>query len=151
MKIIVDSREQAPFNFSRYNAEIEKAALSVGDYSLIGFQHHVAIERKEINDLIGCLMGSGRDRFERELSKARYFDLFAVVVEASMEDISRGRYRSQLKPQSALQSVFTFHVRYRVPFIWAGTRDGAEYTTYSLLSKYFYEIEQRYKQAAKAL
>jgi ERCC4-type nuclease len=150
MKILIDTREQLPSDFTRYGAITERATLPVGDYSLPGFEDKVSIERKAIDDLISCLMG-GRDRFERELAKGRYYDLFAVVIEGSMEDISHGRYRSNMKPQSALQSVFAFQVRYRVPFIWAGNRAGGVYATHSLLSKYLYEIEQRYKQATKAL
>lgn len=148
MKILIDSREQLPFSFDRHEVETETTALQIGDYSIPGFEDRVSIERKALDDLVGCLMGSNRDRFERELSKSRHYDLFCVVVEASMEDISRGRYRSQMKPQSALQSIFAFSVRYRMPFIWAGNRAGAEYATYSLLSKYLREIEMRYKQAA---
>jgi ERCC4-type nuclease len=145
MKILIDSREQTPFTFSGYEVATEPAALPVGDYSLPGFQDRVAIERKELNDLVGCLMGENRQRFERELAKARPYDLFAVVVEAALEDVSRGRYRSEMKPHAALQSLCAFQVRYRVPFMWAGNRRGAEYLTFSFLAKYLRELEERFK------
>jgi ERCC4-type nuclease len=48
------------------DVEIERAALPVADYSLSGWTEHVGIERKELNDLISCLMNGNRDRFERE-------------------------------------------------------------------------------------
>lgn len=149
MKILIDSREQAPFTFQGYDVALEPAALPVGDYSLPGFQDRVAIERKNLEDLVGCLMGKNRDRFERELTRARHYDLFAVVVEASLADISQGRYHSEMKAHSALQSIITFQVRYRVPFLWCGNRAGAEYVTYGLLSKYLREIGERYKLAVK--
>jgi hypothetical protein len=95
-------------------------------------------------------MGSNRERFERELARGRHYELFAVVVEASMVDVSRGRYRSEMNPQSALQSIITFQIRYRVPFMWCGNRAGAEYMTYGLLSKFLREIGERYKLATKA-
>lgn len=145
MKILIDSREQTPFTFSGYEVATEPAALPVGDYSLPGFQDRVAIERKELNDLVGCLMGENRQRFERELAKARPYDLFAVVVEAALEDVSRGRYRSEMKPHAALQSLCAFQVRYRVPFMWAGNRRGAEYLTFSFMAKYLRELEERFK------
>jgi len=75
-----------------------KAKHIKGDYSLPGFEDRAAIERKSLNDLIGCLMGSNRQRFERELARGRHYDLFAVVVEASLADVSQGRYRSDMKP-----------------------------------------------------
>lgn len=149
MKLLVDTREQKPFAFERFQVEVERATLPAGDYSLPGFEDRVAIERKELNDLIGCLT-SGRDRFERELSKLRFYDLAAVVVEASLEDVSKGRYRSEMKPHAALQSIFSFCVQYRVPFVWAGNRAGAEYATFSLLEKYLAEIEKRFRAVSKA-
>lgn len=151
MKIIQDSREQHPFTFERFPVEVERAALPAGDYSLPGFEDRVAIERKEVNDLIGCLMNGNRERFERELAKLRFYDLAAVTVEASLDDVSRGRYRSEMKPQAALQSIFAFQVRYRVPFMFCGSRPGAEYATFSLLEKYLGEISKRYEQATKTV
>jgi ERCC4-type nuclease len=148
--ILVDTREQAPFTFSGYEASTEAAALPVGDYSLPGFTDQVAIERKELNDLVSCLMGENRERFERELARGRPYDLFVVVVEAALADVSRGRYQSEMKPHAALQSLVTFQVRYRTPFVWAGTRQGAEYLTFSLLAKYLREIEERFKLATKS-
>jgi len=150
MRILVDTREQAPFAFKGYEVEPKTATLPVGDYSLPGFQDRAAVERKSLNDLIGCLMGKDRERFERELARGRHYDLFAVVIEASLANVSQGRYRSDMKPQAALQSLVAFQVRYRSPFVWAGNREGAEYVTFSLLSKYLYELERRFKQATKA-
>jgi len=150
VRILIDSREQLPFTFSRYEAATEVVALPVGDYSLPGFQDRAAIERKSLEDLISCLMNSNRERFEKELARGRFFDLFCVVVEATLADISQGRYRSEMKVHSALQSIITFQVRYRVPFIWAGNRAGAEYMTYSLLAKFLREIGERYRLAIKS-
>lgn len=149
MRILIDTREQAPFSFQRFSIETERATLPAGDYSIPGFEDRASIERKEINDLVGCLKGENRDRFERELSKLRMYELAAVVVEASLDDLSKGRYRSEMKAHAVLQSVFAFQVRYRVPFIWAGNRAGGEYVTYSLLEKFLTEIEKRYQQAMK--
>lgn len=150
MIILVDTREQAPFAFQGYDAAPLPTTLPVGDYSIPGFEDRVSIERKSLDDLVSCLMNENRDRFERELARARSYDLFCVVIEATVTDISRGRYRSEMKPQAALQSVITFQVRYRTPFIWAGNRKAAEYLTYWLLAKYLREIGERYKRAIKA-
>jgi ERCC4-type nuclease len=149
MRILIDTREQNPLTFERFQAETERAALLAGDYSLQGWADHVGVERKELNDLISCLKGDNRDRFERELAKLRFYDLAAVVVEANLDDVSKGRYRSEMNPHAALQSIFAFQVRYRVPFVWAGTRAGAEYVTFSLLEKYLAEIEKRYQRLTR--
>lgn len=84
MRILIDTREQAPFTFEGYEVELKTATLPVRDYSLPGFEDRAAVERKSLDDLVGCLMGKDRERFERELVKGRAYDLFAVVVEATL-------------------------------------------------------------------
>jgi DNA excision repair protein ERCC-4 len=81
--------------------------------------------------------------------RGRHYELSAVVVEATLADVCQGRYRSEIKPHAALQSIITFQIRYRTGFIWAGNRQAAEYCTFWLLSKFLREIEERYKQAMK--
>lgn len=120
MKIIIDSREQAPFAFlstKHSGVTIERGALDTGDYSLAGLTDRVAVERKSLPDLVGCL-GRERDRFERELQRAAALDAFAVVVEASWVDLAGGNYRSKLSPHAACQSVLAFTARYHVPFLF---------------------------------
>jgi ERCC4-type nuclease len=146
MSIIVDTREQAPYAFERFPVEIVRAGLPTGDYSLAGHESRAAVERKSLDDLIGCLT-VGRDRFERELDRARSLECFAVVVEASMEDVARHRYTSRMDPHAALQSILAFQVRYSHPFVWAGSRRGGEYVTFWMLQKYAREVESREKEA----
>lgn len=142
MKIIIDNREQLPFTFERFTGVvIERGTLPTGDYSLPGHESRIACERKEVSDLIACLQGGNRERFERELARGSCMVHFAVLVEATLEDIGHGRYRSNMKPKAALQSIFAFMIRYRVPFLFCGNRNGAEYVCHSLLSKFLYELE----------
>ena len=146
MVILVDNREQSPYTFTGYDCRLEAATLGTGDYSLPGFEDRCAIERKSLSDLIGCLT-TGRDRFKRELARARSYDFFCVVVEANMADLYTGQYMSKMNPESALQSIMAFRVRYGVAFDWCGNRAGGEKVTYSLLSKYLREIGGRYRLA----
>ena len=112
MKVIVDSREQAPFSFSheRYGVELVRGTLTVGDYSLVGLEDKVAVERKSLPDLVLCL-GRERDRFERELQRGAALDAFCVVVEAGWTELSGGKYRSRMQPHAACQSVAAFMSR----------------------------------------
>ena len=149
MKLIVDSREQAPFTFGGYDCEVQAGTLTTGDYSLAGLSDRCAVERKSLEDLMGCLTGEGRERFERELARAAGLDCFAVVVEASFQDMAQGRYRSKMKPHAALQSVLAFQVRYGVAFVWAGTRAGAEYAAFHFLRHYLRDAQERLKAVVK--
>lgn len=152
MRIIVDSREQAPFPFrgARYEGvSVEVGTLGTGDYSLAGLTDKVAVERKELADLVACL-GRERERFERELQRAAALDAFAVVVEASWAELASGQYRSRLNPHAACQSVLAFAGRYRVPFLFAGSRAAAEYMTWGFLRQYLEGARRRWASIVKA-
>ena len=145
MTILVDTREQRPFTFEheRYDVQIQPGTLTVGDYSLAGLQDKVAVERKSLPDLVGCL-GRERERFERELQRGAALDAFAVVVEAAWADLAGGNFRSQLNPHAACQSVLAFMARYRVPFLFAGSRAAAEYAAWGLLRQFLEGARKRW-------
>lgn len=151
MRIIQDTREQAPFSFQheRYAVEVMAGTLTIGDYSLAGLEDKVAVERKELSDLVACL-GRERERFERELQRGAALDAFTVVVEASWADLAGGKYRSQLNPHAACQSVLAFTARYRTPFIFAGNHAAAEYVCWGFLRQYLEGARKRWKAIAKA-
>lgn len=152
MKIVTDSREQLPFSFAgeRYKGTVvEAGTLAVGDYSLAGLTDKVAVERKELVDLVACL-GRERERFERELQRGAALDAFAVVVEASWADLASGNYRSRINPHAACQSVLAFVGRYRLPFLFAGSRAAAEYMTWGFLRQYLEGARRRWAAIVKA-
>ena len=135
LRIVVDSREQNPFPFAGLPVVVSVGTLEAGDYSLAGFERKVAVERKELGDLIGCLSVE-RERFERELVRLRGYDCAAVVVEAPVADLRAGRYRSRLDAGAAWQSVLAFTQRFRVPFLFCADRAEAEAATFDLLRHY---------------
>ena len=141
LRIVADSREQCPFTFAGYPVEVGVAALEAGDYSVAGFERRVAVERKALGDLVGCLSGE-RERFEKELARLRGYDCAAVVVEASSDDLRRGLYRSKLDAGAAWQSVLAFSMRYRIPFIWCRDRADAERVAFDLL-RHFHRDRER--------
>ena len=144
IKIKIDTREQQPYKFQ--NSEI--GTLGVGDYSISGLENHVSIERKSLDDLIGCLT-TDRERFEKELFKGKALDYFALVIEASLSDLVNGNYRSRMIPKSAIQSLLAFSIRYRLPIFFCESREYGQRITESLLDKFVREIERRSKLIAK--
>ena len=140
MKIIVDTREQRPYKFK--NSEVK--TLACGDYSILGLEDCIAIERKTIDDLIGCL-SHDRDRFERELYKGKSLDYMALVAEATLSDIVNHNYRSQMEPKAVIQSLIAFSIRYKVAVWFCESREYGARVTESLLTKYAGEIEKKFK------
>jgi ERCC4-type nuclease len=152
MKILVDTREQDPYTFAppRYaDVQTEAATLQTSDYSLAGLTDKIGLERKSLSDLTGTLT-TGRERFTRECERGVAFDYYGLIIEASMEDVRQHNYRSQMTPQSLLQTLATYSVRYGLHVHWCGCRAGGEYMVYSLLGKYLREAENRLKAIIKA-
>ena len=139
MKILIDSREQKPYEFS---TPTETATLPTGDYSISGASHLVAIERKSVDDLIGSLTRH-RDRFEMELHRGMALSYFCLVIESSLMDLSNGHYTSRMNPKAAIQTLLTFSVRYGLPIFFAGNRSYGQRLTESLLLKFAREQGKR--------
>lgn len=142
MKIVIDTREQAPLDFSKYNCTVETGTLATADYSLQGLETLAAIERKSEDDLLGSLT-QGRERFERELARLRGFSLKSVVCETSWQRLAKGMYRSKMTPHSCLQSIIGLSVRFDVPFLMVETHQAAAYTVFHLFRHF---LEQREKE-----
>ena len=152
MKIIQDSREQAPyaFNAPRYAGTIvEVGTLQTGDYSLAGLTDRIALERKSLSDLCGTL-AAGRQRFQRECERGRGLQYFGLIIEASMDDVRRHNYRSQMTPQSLLQTLAAWSIRYGLHVHWCGSREGGEYMVHSLLGKFLKEQQTRLAALVRA-
>lgn len=154
MKIIIDSREQAPYTFTKqqYNGvTAEQGTLATGDYSIKGLESHIALERKSLSDLTGTLT-TGRERFTRECERGKGLEYFGLIIEASLDDIKSHAYKSKVKPHSVLQSLASFSVKYALHVHYCGSREGGEYMTYSLLEKFFIakqkQLETMLKQVA---
>ena len=128
--IVVDTREQAPYTFDR---PTEIRGLKTGDYSIVGLEDTHAVERKEINDFIGCC-GKSRDRFERELERSEGMRRLWVVIEGTARDISTGRFRSMIIPESVIGSIVSWENRFdAVRFVFASDRETGKRFTEKLL------------------
>ena len=149
MRIIHDTREQQPYSFDGYAAKVEPGTLQTGDYSLVGLSDHIALERKSLADLCGTLT-TGRERFARECERGRGLEYFGLIIEASLEDVRRHTYRSRMTPQSLLQTLAAYSVRYSLHVHWCGSREGGEYMTFSLLQKFLAEQQNRLTALVKA-
>lgn len=145
MKIIIDTREQLPYHFQ---TPAVKGTLPTGDYSISGLEDLIAVERKTLPDLIGCLC-TGRERFEKELYRGKSLDYFCLVVECSLSDLANGSYRSKMTPKSAIQSLMAFSIRYRLPIFFVENRDYGSRVVESLLLKYTRELEKRAEAISK--
>ena len=115
--IVIDSREQTPLPITRL--ETVRAGLTTGDYSFQGGEHVFAVERKSIDDLVGCCMGDNRERFEREMHRLRGFRFKRLLIVGARWMIEGQRYKSQIKPAAVLNSLAAWEVRFDLPVVFA--------------------------------
>lgn len=139
--VAVDTREQHPYSFLHY----ELKALASGDYSIVGYEDRIAIERKSKQDAYSSL-GRGRARFKRELERLSRLDYAAIVIEATMTDFLRPPAFSQMNPKAAVNTLIAWSVKYRVCVFFAGNRRNAQTLTYRLLEK-FHRYSEEDKKA----
>lgn len=130
--IVVDTREQQPYAF---DGAVVKT-LTSGDYSIVGLEDQVAVERKSKADAYSSL-GQGRARFRREFERLALLDYAAVVIEDTLAGFLRRPPFTQMNPRSALASLIAWSVRYRVPVYFAGDRAHGRALTQKLLQMYW--------------
>ena len=146
MKIIVDTREQKPLEFS---VPTVRECLQVGDYSCRFDDGHippVVFERKSLNDLYGTF-SQGYDRFRREIGRASELNLsIKIIVEGSLRRVLQGTSHSRRTPISLVYQIFTIRVRYGVETIFCNTREEMSeyiYHTFRALEKEYEDSKTR--------
>lgn len=123
-QIVVDTREPWPHPWTPYFGDaviVERATLETGDLALAGFEDGSVVERKTAGDFLS-VVGSGRERFERELKRARYCGHFVIIVEASLSQViedARG-----LHPAAIIGTLTAWTRRY-CPVLFADTTELA--------------------------
>ena len=147
LPVIVDTREQHPFEFAGLTCAIRgrplvvrtaRLALPSGDYSLGGWQHQVAIERKSASDLVGTV-GQSRARFQRELVRMAALKVAAVVVEAEWSELMffPPPY-SKLHPKVLLCSIVAWQRQFPTVHWWfLPGRRAAEIVTFRMLEQFY--------------
>jgi DNA excision repair protein ERCC-4 len=123
-RIVIDTREQEPYSFA---CPVVHSKLDAGDYSVVGFEHRVAVERKSLPDFVHTVIHDFT-RFTAELEKLAGMDAACVVVEANLDDVLRGLQGDALRsvsPVSVLGVAIHIALRWRVPVYWCGSRQAA--------------------------
>jgi ERCC4-type nuclease len=134
MKIVIDTREQATEQSKRRYADFgvpwERGKLDFGDYSAVftlpngekfDLMGIVSIERKmSLDELCGCYTHD-RARFEREFERAKAVNgkIYLLIEDGSFRKAYNGTYKSQMKPQALIASIFAWLARYNCQIIMA--------------------------------
>jgi ERCC4-type nuclease len=128
----VDNREQLPFDLSPLKTI--RGTLPTGDYAILGLEPVAAIERKSIQDLIGCLPRDqdGQSRFLREMKRLLAYETRAVVVEGHWSTIEAKQYRGDIHPNAAMGAIMGV-IAMGIPVLFCGDRARAQQFTARIL------------------
>ena len=113
--IIIDTREQHPFDF---DGPTQAGTLATADYSVVGLEHLIAVERKSLDDLLACI-GRERERFKRELQRLRAYRFRMLVIETTAQELSAGEWRGKIQPAHVLGSLAAWTCQFELP-LWLG-------------------------------
>lgn len=150
--VIADSREQVHQHIiswlDKHNIQLKSRALETGDYSVMlgdaTYEDEIVVERKANLDEIAGNFTNGRERFEREMirAKAGGIKVFLIVENASWTDIFLHNYRSELKPQSFAATLLSWQARFNLTVIFCKPSETAQ-IIYSTL---YYWVRDRLKR-----
>ena len=119
--VLVDTREQRPWTLDPEMFTAERATLRTGDYTVRGLEDRLCLERKQLGDFVGTVIGDWL-RFRKELYRLAAFDVALVVVEADVSDVLERRYESEAEPASVLGRAHACLLDDGVPVVFWGGR-----------------------------
>lgn len=147
--IIIDTREQIPWEFGYHNTAKQK--LDTGDYSMVGFENILAIERKKsVSELATNLSESRfKDVLDR-LSKIKHpymvfeFDMDEVYTFPVGSDIPKKLWdKLRISGNYIVKRLIEIQLQYNIQIVFCGDANNAERFTVSLMKRIY---EQYNKQ-----
>lgn len=127
--LLQDTREQRPL-FTRIpkGLTIQSTTLHDGDYSIKGFEHLFAIERKFIGDLFPYC-SSERDKTVAKMKRFRSMvdagGWVGLCIEEKESTVYQHQSFTQVSPETVRGAIISFAIRYHVTCYFAGNRDNA--------------------------
>jgi DNA excision repair protein ERCC-4 len=118
---LIDCREQRPLDVTPLRAF--SANLVTGDYSVLGLENIVAIERKSLPDLLACV-GQERERFDRECQRLLAYPTRCIVVESTWADLEAGGWKSKVTSSAVIGSCLGW-ITAGIPVVMCGDHERA--------------------------
>lgn len=143
--VLVDTRERQPFalheNHPNWIGSERRGTLKTGDYTVEGMEGLLALERKNLPDLVACIV-TYRKRFIASCERLSRFRWKAILIEATYEDIKHGWEEtgipSAVHPNSVCGTLDAIEAKLGIPVIYTSThRALATERAASWISKHF--------------
>ena len=136
--LVVDTREQDPLDFSRFEgwfAGIEKRALKLGDYSIAGLEDVCVVERKNLSDLIHSCT-TDRCVFVKRLREMAQYPHRLLLITSALSQVKSCYSHGGGNPNRITQSLVAILAGLQVPFLCSETHELGE----ELVASYLYQV-----------
>jgi ERCC4-type nuclease len=136
--LLVDTREQNPLDFSRFDgwfAGIERKALKLGDYSIAGLEDICVVERKDLTDLIHSCT-TDRCVFIDRLRRMAQYPQRLLLITSTLSQIKSPYAHAGGNPNRITQSLIAILAGIGVPFLCSETHELGE----EFVASYLYQI-----------
>jgi ERCC4-type nuclease len=152
LKVIRDTREREPWPLenSSFVGEVRDECLETGDYTLVGLEKVLCIERKKsITEFANNIV---QERFIKEIERMGSFKYKYFIFEFNLQNVldfpnKCGIPADKIKtirvnPQLIMKFLADVQIRHGVHVLFCGTAKNAQYMAISLMRK-VHEIESR--------
>ncbi len=140
--VLVDTREQNPFQFGRFKewfAGIEHKALKLGDYSVAGMEELCVVERKDLPDLVRSFT-KDRAVFISRLRLMSHYPHRLLVITCSWSEVKSKYEFSYLSANQITQSLIATLTGLNVPFVCTDNHELGE----ELVASFLYQVFLRH-------
>jgi len=146
-KIIIDTREQCPWEFPEHATS--KRKLDTGDYSLEGFENILCIERKKnIAEIANNITES---RFVDVIDRMSKFKFAFLLIECNYDslmhypigsDVPKKMWNKiKISPGFILKNLMELSVKYNIHIMFCGCPSWAEKTALSIMKRVYDEYK----------
>lgn len=129
----MDDREKKPWDLPY---KVERKRLKTGDYSLVGFENVIAIEKKSgLIELLNDLTADYRNTFEKFLKRLSKYPVKCIIVEDTLSELSISRAlmhvrkksggRARLTSKSIYYWTAEIAAKYGIPIVFVGKASKA--------------------------
>jgi ERCC4-type nuclease len=145
--VVKDTREQDGYFFSEFNtcAGMIDQKLDTGDYSILGMEDKICIERKGCVEELAVNLGQKKHAFLAEVERMTPFPHKFIVLEFSLEDLIKfpDETRIPVKNKAALKitgkymlkCLFEFQLYNNVQILFCGNKYNAFLAVSSILKR----------------
>lgn len=145
--VIRDTREQHGYEFSAFdvcNGMVEQK-LETGDYTILGLEDKVCIERKGCVEELAINLGQKKYPFLREIERMKTFPHKFLILEFSVEDLIRfpeetripikNKMSLKITGKYMLKCLAEFSLYDNLHILFCGDRHSAFLMTTSILKR----------------